>query len=238
MKLYLIPCNLSDSKLTQVLPDYVLKDIIPQLSVFMVENLRTARRFLKKVDKRITIDRLHFCEIGKNANPTEVAAFFENYSKTQDIGILSEAGCPGIADPGANIVAMAHKKGMQLVPLVGPSSLLLSLMASGFNGQHFTFHGYLPVQKAERAKALKHLEAQARKLHQTQLFIETPFRNRQLLEAILENCHAETQLCIASNLTANDESILTQSVREWKQKIPDLHKKPTIFLIGIKSMQE
>lgn len=230
--LYLIPCNLSDAALTQVLPDYVLEDVIPQLSVFMVENLRTARRFLKKVDKDMNIDAIAFCEIGKNANPTEIAAFFEQYASEQDIGVLSEAGCPGVADPGANVVAMAHQKGIQVVPLVGPSSLLLALMASGFNGQRFRFHGYLPVQKGERAKALKGLELQARKQKETQLFIETPFRNRQLLETVLESCHRETRLCIACNLTAKDECVTTKTIEQWKRQLPDLHKKPTVFLIG------
>lgn len=232
MKLYLIPCNLSDSKLDTVLPKYVLEDIVPHLSVFMVENLRTARRFLKKVDASITIDELSFCEIGKNANSTEVAAFFEKYSHNNDIGVLSEAGCPGIADPGAGVVAMAHKKGMQVVPLVGPSSILLALMGSGFNGQQFTFHGYLPVQKGERANILKQLETQMHKMQQSQIFIETPFRNMQLLEAIVENCHSSTRLCIACNLTAQDEFIITKTIGEWQKNLPNLHKKPTLFIFG------
>lgn len=230
--IYLIPCNLSESSLSMVLPEYVLKDIIPNISVFMVENLRTARRFLKKVDKAINIDALHFCEIGKNAKQSEMITFFEKHHKSSNIGVLSEAGCPGMADPGANIVAMAHRKGVQVVPLVGPSSFLLALMASGFNGQSFTFHGYLPVQKGQRAKTLKYLEVQVRKLQQTQIFIETPFRNMQLLEAIIEHCHPDTCLCIACNLTSDEEFIATKSLREWKSKVPDLHKKPTIFLIG------
>ncbi len=232
MAVYLIPTNLSDSPLLNVLPEYVLKDVIPQLSVFMVENLRTARRFLKKVDKTINIDALAFCEIGKNANPTEVAVFFEKYAKQQDIGILSEAGCPGVADPGAEIVAMAHKRNIKVIPLVGASSLLLSLMGSGFNGQSFVFHGYLPVQKGERVKTLKCLEADVRNKKQTQIFIETPFRNRQLLEAILETCNKNTQLCIACNLTGKDEFIATKTIQQWKKQLPDLHKKPTVFLIG------
>ncbi len=232
MSIYLIPTNLSASPLSNVLPEYVLKDVVPQLSVFMVENLRTARRFLKKVDRTINIDVLAFCEIGKNANPTEVALFFEKHAQNQDIGILSEAGCPGVADPGAGIVAMAHKRNIKVIPLVGASSLLLSLMGSGFNGQSFVFHGYLPVQKGERVKTLKRLEADVRSKKQTQIFIETPFRNRQLLEAILEICHKNTQLCIACNLTADDEFIVTKTIQEWKKQLPDLHKKPTVFLIG------
>lgn len=232
MKLYLIPCNLSDNNLSKILPDYVLRDIIPTLSVFMVENLRTARRFVKKVNESIDIDKLKFCEIGKNADLIEATVFFEQHYDSHDIGVLSEAGCPGVADPGANVVAMAHKKGMQVVPLVGPSSLLLALMASGFNGQNFAFNGYLPVQKGERVKKIKYLEMQLRKFGQTQIFIETPFRNMQLIEAVLENCHKDTQLCIACNLTSEDEFIKTMSVRQWEKKLPDLHKKPTVFLIG------
>ncbi len=232
MSIYLIPTNLSESPLSNVLPAYVLQDVIPQLSVFMVENLRTARRFLKKVDKTINIDELAFCEIGKNTNPTEVAVFFEKYAKTQNIGILSEAGCPGVADPGATIVAMAHRQNIKVIPLVGPSSLLLSLMASGFNGQSFAFHGYLPVQKNERDKTLRQLESQATKLHQTQIFIETPFRNGQLLEAILSICCDKTKLCIACNLTEEDEFVVTKTIQQWKKSFPDLHKKPTVFLLS------
>ncbi len=232
MSIYLIPTNLSESPLANVLPKYVLEDVIPELSVFMVENLRTARRFLKKVDRTINIDAIAFCEIGKNANPTEVAVFFEKYAKMQDIGILSEAGCPGVADPGAGVVAMAHKRNIKVVPLVGASSLLLSLMGSGFNGQSFMFHGYLPVQKGDRTKTLKRLEADVRNKKQTQIFIETPFRNRQLLEAILETCHKNTQLCIACNLTAENEFIVTKTIQEWKKQLPDLHKRPAVFLIG------
>ncbi|MBS9768738.1 MAG: SAM-dependent methyltransferase [Flavobacteriaceae bacterium] len=232
MSVYLIPCNLSESPLSNVLPNYVLQDVILRISIFMVENLRTARRFLKKVDKSIDIDALSFCEIGKNANPMEIEAFFEKYRGKQDIGILSEAGCPGVADPGASVVAIAHRRGVQVIPLVGASSLLLSLMGSGFNGQSFTFHGYLPVQKGDRLKTLRHLETEVRTKKQTQLFIETPFRNMQLLEAILETCHKDTKLCIACNLTAEDEFIVTKKIQEWKKALPNLHKKPTVFLLG------
>ena len=144
---------------------------------------------------------------------------------------MSEAGCPGVADPGAEIVAEAHRRGIKVVPLVGPSSILLALMASGFNGQSFTFHGYLPIDKAERARKIKELEAAASRFNQTQLFIETPFRNNQLLEEILRSCTAKTQLCVACNLTGDDEFVQTKTIAEWKQKIPDLHKRPTIFLL-------
>lgn len=229
---YLIPTTLSDSPLNSVLPEYVLKDIIPNLTVFMVENLRTARRFLKKVDKQINIDSLQFCEIGKNADKNTIITFFQKYSTTHDIGILSEAGCPGIADPGADIVAMAHRKGVSVVPLVGASSLLMALMSSGFNGQSFTFNGYLPVQKEERAKMLKSLESKVQRHNQSQLFIETPFRNQQLFEAILTHCNERTNLCIACNITAEDEYIRTLSIRKWKEQTIHLHKRPTVFILG------
>lgn len=230
--IYLIPTALSDSSLDGVLPKYVLEDIIPNLTVFMVENLRTARRFLKTVDRTINIDNLQFCEIGKNADVTVITAFFQKHSQIYDIGILSEAGCPGVADPGASIVAMAHHKGLNVVPLVGPSSLLMALMSSGFNGQSFTFNGYLPVQKNERAKSLKSLEILVQKYKQSQLFIETPFRNQQLFEAILTHCNERTNLCVACNITAKDEYIRTLSVGEWKKQVIDLHKKPTVFILG------
>lgn len=233
MNLYLIPCNLSSSSLSEVIPDYVLKDIIPNLSFFMVENLRTARRFLKKVDTGIDIDNLTFCEIGKSSNIIDTQIFFHEHIKNADIGILSEAGCPGVADPGSEIVALAHTvRGVNVIPLAGPSSILLALMGAGFNGQSFTFHGYIPVQKNLRSKKLKQMETNARKWKQTQIFIETPFRNNQMYESILVSCQSNTRLCIASNLTAVDEYIKTKTIREWQQEENiDLHKKPTVFLI-------
>ena len=149
----------------------------------------------------------------------------------RDAGLMSEAGCPGVADPGADIVAEAHRRGIKVVPLVGPSSILLSLMASGFNGQSFTFHGYLPIDKAQRSKRIKELEGQAEKFGQTQLFIETPFRNNQLLDEVLKVCKPATRLCIACNLTATDEMVQTKTIAQWKKEQPDLHKRPVIFLL-------
>lgn len=232
MKLFLIPCNLSDTELNQTIPSYVLEDIIPNLSYFMVENLKTARRFIKKVKKDIVIDNLTFCEIGKNSDMKIANTFFHKNITTHNIGILSEAGCPGVADPGSQIVAMAHNtRDVQVVPLTGPSSILLSLMASGLNGQSFTFHGYLPMQNSQRKLKIKQLENNARKLNQTQIFIETPFRNNQMLEALLSQCSPNTVLCIASEITGESEYIKTQSIEAWKKETINLHKKPTIFLL-------
>ena len=157
--------------------------------------------------------------------------YFKELMTGKDVGLMSEAGCPGVADPGADVVSEAHKRGIQVVPLVGPNSLLLALMASGFNGQSFTFHGYLPIDKVERVKSIKELERIAEKNKQTQMFIETPFRNNHLFEDIVKNTAAQTLLCVACNITGEDEFIKTQSIGQWKQEKIDLHKKPTIFLI-------
>lgn len=231
MKLFLIPCNLSDDNITKSIPSYVLEDIIPNLSFFMVENLRTARRFIKKVKPDTVIDDLTFCEIGKNSDFTESSKFFHKNIATNDIGILSEAGCPGVADPGSHIVALAHTtKDVQVVPLVGPSSILLALMASGLNGQNFSFHGYIPMQNNLRNQKIKQMEANARKWKQSQIFIETPFRNNQMFEALLSHCNNDTLLCIASELTSSNEYIATKSIGEWKKHTINLHKKPTVFL--------
>ncbi len=230
-KLYLIPCNLSESPLQQVLPSYVLESIITQTKVFMVENLRTARRFLKQVDRSINIDELHFCEIGKKQSQQEMASFFKQHIVSQHIGVLSEAGCPGIADPGAEIVALAHRECVQVVPLVGPSSILLALMATGMNGQNFAFNGYLPVKPNERASAIKKHELLSQKEKQTQLFIETPYRNDKLLEAFCQHCRPSTLLGIACNLTAEDEYIRTQTIAKWKQTDIELGKRPTLFVL-------
>src|SRR5581483_7953556 len=168
---------------------------------------------------------------GKHNRDIDTSDFFKGLTSGHDVGLMSEAGCPGVADPGSEIVAEAHRRGIKIVPLVGPGSILLALMASGFNGQSFTFHGYLPIDKSERAKKIKEMEATATRLNQTQIFIETPFRNNQLLEEILRSCTAKTRLCIACNLTADDEFVQTKTIAEWKQKVPDLHKRPTIFLL-------
>ncbi|MCD8042288.1 MAG: SAM-dependent methyltransferase [Tannerellaceae bacterium] len=228
--LFLIPVPLGETGHRQVLPDYNREVIIP-LRHFIVENIRTARRFLKKTEPSICIEDLTFYELNKHTSAEDIAGFLIPLSQGTSMGLLSEAGCPAIADPGADIVAIAQRKGYRVVPLVGPSSILLSLMGSGFNGQSFAFHGYLPIDTAERNKTLKRLEDRIYKEHQTQLFIETPYRNNKLAEEILRTCRPETKLCIASNLTCADEYISTKTVSAWKGKLPDLNKKPTIFLI-------
>lgn len=228
MTLFLIPTVLAPDTQESVLSPQI-KEVVSELNVFFVEELRTARRFISSLKLNKVIDEITFHELNKDTPPHETLAQLKNL-KT-DAGIISEAGCPGIADPGAVAVGFAHNLGYKIVPLVGPSSILMALMASGFNGQSFTFNGYLPIDKQLRIKALKELEQLAKKKHQTQIFMETPFRNNQLLEDVVQNLNPETLLCIACNVTAEDEFIKTSPVKEWRKTKPDLHKKPTIFLL-------
>jgi 16S rRNA (cytidine1402-2'-O)-methyltransferase len=204
-------------------------EVVQHLNTFFVEDIRTARRFISSLKLGKVIDELTFYELNKDTPQEQTLAQLKKLNA--DAGIISEAGCPGIADPGAVAVGFAHQLGYQVKPLVGPSSILLALMSSGFNGQSFTFHGYLPIDKAAKIKVLKNLEQTAKTKNQTQIFMETPYRNNQLLEDALQNLHPETSLCIAANITAEDELIKTLPVREWKKQKPDLHKKPTIFLL-------
>ena len=228
--LYLIPVPLADEAAAKSFTPYLV-DTINQISEYIVENEKTARRFLKEAGLKIPQSELLIHDYGKHNRNKNDNDFFKGLLAGKDVGLMSEAGCPGIADPGADIVAEAHRKGIKVVPLVGPSSILLGLMASGFNGQSFTFHGYLPIDKAERARRIKELESQAERFKQTQLFIETPFRNNALLEEILRTCKPATRLCIASNLTGVNELVKTQTIAAWKKQIPDLHKQPTLFLL-------
>lgn len=228
--LYLIPVPLADEAIGRSLTPY-LTETINQISEYIVENEKTARRWLRECGLKTPQNQLTIHDYGKHNRKESVAPFFTGLLAGKDVGLMSEAGCPGIADPGADIVAEAHRKGIKVVPLVGPSSILLALMASGFNGQSFTFHGYLPIDKGDRAKKIKDLEAQAERFKQTQLFIETPFRNNPMLEEILRSCKPNTRLCIACNLTAADELVKTQTIAAWRKSPPDLHKKPCIFLI-------
>lgn len=229
--LYLIPVPLADQAAHASFTPF-LKETINQIQEYIVENSKVARRFLKEAGLATPQKDLILHDYGKHirekANPID---FFKGLMQGKDVGLMSDAGCPGIADPGAEIIAMAHKKGIKVVPLVGPNSIILALMASGFNGQSFTFHGYIPIDKSERSKKIKTMEATAKKLKQTQIFIETPFRNNQLLSEILKTCSDDTLLCVASNLTAADEAILSQPVAKWKKTKVDLHKKPAIFLL-------
>jgi 16S rRNA (cytidine1402-2'-O)-methyltransferase len=228
--LYLIPVTLGDTTIERVLPAYN-KAVIQGIRHFIVEDIRSARRFLKKVDSSIDIDALTFYPLNKHTPLEAVASYLQPLQKGEPMGVISEAGCPAVADPGADVVAIAQQKGLKVVPLVGPSSILLSVMGSGFNGQSFAFNGYLPIEPPERAKKLKLLEQRVYTEHQTQLFIETPYRNNKMLEDILHNCRPQTKLCIAANVTCEDEYICTRTIKEWKGKLPDLNKIPCIFLL-------
>ncbi len=231
-KLFLVPNVLSEGDWQNVLPSGIF-EILTHTKYYIVENIRTARRFLKQVNKEIDIDSLTFFELNKYTQPADLPKFLEPANKGFDIAVISEAGCPGVADPGADIVKMAHKKNIKIVPLVGPSSILLALMASGLNGQNFTFHGYLPVKPNERLRAISTLEKQVKNYQQTQIFIETPYRNNQMLSDLVKTCSPGILLCVAANITGDDEFIATKSIKDWKQKLPDLHKIPSIFLLGI-----
>lgn len=228
--LFLIPVTLGDTEHRRVLPEYNL-EVIRGIRHFVVENVRTARRFLKKADPAIVIDDLTFYELNKHTSPEVVAGYLAPLAKGESVGVISEAGCPAVADPGADVVAIAQRKRYPVVPLVGPSSIILSVMASGFNGQGFAFHGYLPIDANERMNVIKKLESRVYSENQTQLFIETPYRNQKLVEELIKLCRPSTKLCIASNITCADEFIQTRPVKDWAGKVPDLAKKPTIFLI-------
>ena len=228
--LFLIPVTLGDTPIDKVLPQYN-KEIISTLNYFIVENVRTARRFLKKSNPDIDIDSLTFFVLNQHTHFEEISNFLLPLSQGKSVGIISEAGCPAIADPGADVVAIAQRKGYKVIPLVGPSSILLSLMASGFNGQSFAFHGYLPIEAVERSKTLKILEHRIYNEHQTQIFIETPYRNQKMLEDLIRTCRPQIRLCVAANITCEDEYIRTLTLKEWKDKHHDLHRKTCIFLL-------
>jgi 16S rRNA (cytidine1402-2'-O)-methyltransferase len=230
--LYLIPITLGESPINQVIPEYN-NSIINEIDVYVVENIKTARRFLKKAGVLKPIDELTFYEIGKRSETTNYPTFIKPLLDGKNIGVLSEAGCPGVADPGAEIVALAQEKNIKVVPLVGPSSILLSLMASGFNGQSFCFHGYLPIEQKDRINKLKDLERIAFRDKQTQLFIETPYRNMPLFKDILNTLNNNSRLCVAVDITSNTEEIYTKTIEDWKKETKiDLNKRPCIFLIG------
>ena len=228
--LYLIPVLLGDTSVERVLPAYN-KEIVLGIRHFIVEDVRSARRFLKKIDKDFDIDGSQFYPLNKHTSPEEISGYLKPLEEGHSMGVISEAGCPAVADPGADVVALAQRKHLQVVPLVGPSSIILSVMGAGFNGQSFAFNGYLPIEAAERAKKLKLLEQRAYTEHQTQLFIETPYRNNKMVEDILTNCRPQTRLCIAANITCEDEYIVTRTLKEWRGHVPDLSKQPCIFLI-------
>jgi len=228
--LYLLPVTLGDTSIESVLPSYN-REIILRIKHFIVEDIRSARRFLKKVDKDIDIDTLSFYPLNKHTSLEDISGYLKPLAEGYSMGVISEAGCPAVADPGADVVAIAQRKSLKVVPLVGPSSIILSVMASGFNGQSFAFHGYLPIEPGERVKMLKLLEQRIYSENQTQLFIETPYRNNKMAEEILRTCRPQTKMCIAANLTCEGEYVRTRTVKEWKGKVPDLSKIPCIFLL-------
>jgi 16S rRNA (cytidine1402-2'-O)-methyltransferase len=229
--LYFIPVTMGVDNISQVLPPDVVS-IAQNLDEFVVENEKTARHFLGAIKHNKPIRDITFKTLNKHTEDKDLAKLLSTLITGKDVGLMSEAGCPGIADPGAKLAAMAHQKGIRVAPLVGPSSILLSLMASGLNGQRFTFLGYLPTEKAARIKELKFIEQQSKTRSETQIFIETPFRNQHMLEDIVNGCSNETTLCIACNISLPDEYIVTKKMQEWKKMtLPDLHKKPAVFLI-------
>lgn len=229
--LYLIPCTLGDTPAEQVLPQHVI-DIARSLQYYVVEQLKTARQFLSALKHEQAIQSLHFETLNEHTTADQLPALMKPLLEGFDVGIISEAGCPGIADPGADLVRLAHKNGIRVIPLVGPSSILLALMASGMNGQCFAFHGYLPIDDADRAKTITTLETESRTRRQTQMFIETPYRNDKLFSALLSRCHPQTQLCIATDISLASENIQTRSISQWKsQPAPQLNKRPSLFLL-------
>jgi len=227
-KVFLIPSVL-DEQAAHTIPSYIV-DAVKQCKVFFVENERTARRFLKSIWKEMVIDDYKWVTIHK-AEPQVKNQFDQFMKKNVNAGIISEAGCPGVADPGQILVSVAHDNGATVVPLVGPSSILLALMGSGLNGQQFQFLGYLPIDNVEKTKTLKQVESESLKKNCTQIFIETPYRNNQLLETIIKSCSPQTRLCIAADLTSEKEWIKTKTISDWKKTLPDLHKKPAVFLL-------
>lgn len=229
-KLYLIPTPIFDNTLERVIPKINL-EILNSIQYYIVEDVRTARRFLVKTKISRSIDELTFFVLNKHTNKNDLPDFLNPITRGNNVGLLSEAGIPCVADPGSIIVDMAHRRNIKVVPLVGPSSIFLALMASGLNGQNFAFNGYLPINKNKKIKTLKILEKRSAMENQTQIFIETPYRNNHLFDDIIKICNPKTKLCIASELTSDKEYIQTKSVDEWKKSKIDLNKKPTIFLL-------
>ncbi|MCH2033127.1 MAG: SAM-dependent methyltransferase [Tenacibaculum sp.] len=229
-KLYLIPTTLGDTEPLEVMPISV-KKVIESLDHFIVENEKTARRYIKRITPSKVQSELHFMKIDKFSHELETRNYLDVCQEGISVGVLSEAGVPGVADPGATIVKQAHEKGIQVIPLVGPSSILLAMMASGMNGQNFAFNGYLPIDKSDKKKAIKELERLSRDKKQSQIFIETPYRNGKMLDDLRATLQANTRLCVACDITLPSEYIKTLPVSKWKLENPDLHKRPAIFII-------
>lgn len=228
--LYLVPVQLSDGDLVAILPAANTL-IVRQIKHFIVENVRSARRFLKKCDRDINIDELTFYELNRHTDPKDIASYLAPLESGLPMGVISEAGCPAVADPGADVVAIAQRKGLKVKPLVGPSSILMGLMGSGFNGQSFAFLGYLPVDSAARTRKFKEMEHLIVHNDQTQIFIETPYRNNQLMASMIKSLPGHMRLCVASDITGERESIVTRSIKEWSKMTYDYSKTPTIFLL-------
>lgn len=228
--LYLFPVPMGDTPPAEVLPARNI-ELLRQVKYFVVENVRSARRFLRAASRDIVIDDLHFEELSEHTPRGAVESLLEPMEQGHDIGVISEAGCPAVADPGADIVAAAQRRGYRVVPLVGPSSIIMSLMGSGSNGQSFTFHGYLPIEAAARSKAIREMEREARHKSVTQIFIETPYRNNRLLEDLLRQLSPDTLVCVACDITGPRQSIVTLPVKEWRNRPCDYSKIPAIFLI-------
>ena len=229
--LYLIPTTLGDTAETADVIPVKINEIINTIDEYIVENEKSARHYLKKIGIKKPLQEIVLHPLNQHTEAKDLSTYLNSIALGKNIGIISEAGCPGVADPGAEVVKQAHYRNIKVVPLVGPSSILLALMASGFNGQSFTFNGYLPKERPDRIKKIKELERLAQQKDQTQLFIETPYRNAHLLDDILTTCEGKTLLCIACDITLPTEFIKTKSISEWKKQQPDLNKRPTIFLI-------
>ncbi len=230
-KLYLLPITLGEQEASSVIPTKVIDKIL-SIRYFVVENIRTTRRYLRKLDAQFPIDDIQFFELNKHTKESEIGLFLAPCKKGNNIGVISEAGVPGVADPGSEVVAIAHQNNIQVVPLVGPSSILLAMMASGLNGQNFAFNGYVPIKGDERIKKIKQLEKRAFAENQAQVFIETPYRNNALINDFISACSPDTKLCIAANITIENEFIKTLTIKEWEKQKPDLNKIPAIFILG------
>lgn len=230
-KLYLIPSLMGDVAPLEVLP-LAVKKVIDMTQHFIVENEKSARAFIKKVHPSKAQDKLILYPLNKYTDPIEIPSYLQACLDGEHVGVISEAGVPGVADPGGEVVQIAHKKNIRVVPLVGPSSILMAMMASGMNGQNFAFNGYLPIEKSDRSKKLKALEKLSQKTGQSQIFMETPYRNAKMLDDIIANCQPDTRLCIARDISLEQEMIKTEKVKWWKSNKPDLEKRPTIFIIA------
>lgn len=231
-KIYLIPTTLGGENVDNIAVPFI-KDIVNHIDHYAVENVKHARRYLRKLDIQKNIGELSFFELNKRADLTDLPVFIDQALEGKNIGVISDAGCPGIADPGAEVVAIAHRKNIQVVPISGPSSIFLALMGSGFNGQEFTFHGYLPKEQKDRISKIREFEKNVIKSGQTQIFMDTPYRNSHVYSDILAKCRPDTMLCIACNLTTNTEMIKTMPVFKWRKQKPNLHKRPALFLLGV-----